>query len=62
MAMINAQIILLTPSASEQQIFRNGTQQIFRNHHAVHVAPLKPWTSLSADALRTCGVAPHHVC
>jgi len=31
--MINTQIILLTPSASEVQNFRNEPDQIFWNHH-----------------------------
>jgi hypothetical protein len=32
-AMMSAQIILLLPFDSKQQIFRNAAQQIFRNHH-----------------------------
>jgi hypothetical protein len=33
-AMMSAQIILLLPSESKQQIFRNAAQQIFRNHQS----------------------------
>jgi hypothetical protein len=36
-AMKKNQIILHAPSVGEQQNFRNGTQQIFRNHQLVIV-------------------------
>jgi hypothetical protein len=41
-AVISTQIILPAPSYVEPQNFRNGVQQIFRNHHTASAQATPP--------------------